>query len=80
MLLQTNLESTTGNWNSLFEMGMLIQKAYRACQWDLLMLGHKLHSKDGIAQPKGEVAVSVEESFSVKSDSWWVLSVKSHLD
>lgn len=69
MFLQTNLESTTGNWNGWFEMGMLIQKAYRACQCDLLILGHKLHRKDGIAQPKGEVTVCIEENFSVKSDS-----------
>lgn len=36
---------------------------------DLLILGHKLHRKDGIAQPKGEVTVCIEENFSVKSDS-----------
>lgn len=58
-----------GNWNGWFEMGMLIQKVYRACQCDFLILGHKLPRKDGIAQPKGEAAVYIEENFSVKSDS-----------
>lgn len=40
VLLQSNLESSTRKWNGQFEMGMLIQKAYDACQWNLPVLGH----------------------------------------